>query len=252
MKAFWVLPVLMLAALAGCTTTLPDKEEKNLTFLPCLDNDRDGSLFCLTQDCDDSDTTVYPGAKEIMDGKDNDCDGKVDERGTGEPCATPLDCEEEYICDLGFCRPPPRIPEVSPPVSIPEMQENITAILQEMIREKCQDNDLDGFFFCPVQDCDDNDPSVHPGAEEIKGNRKDDNCDGIMPIEDSESYCTEDSDCVRKPACCAYCSGAPYVNKKYAEEPSCEGILCIQCAEPATEGRCINNTCTGILVNGAQ
>src|SRR5204863_288590 len=30
-------------------------------------------------DCNDDDNTVYPGAKEICDGKDNDCNGKIDE-----------------------------------------------------------------------------------------------------------------------------------------------------------------------------
>jgi DNA-binding beta-propeller fold protein YncE len=38
------------------------------------------------------------------------------------------------------------------------------------------DNDHDGFF--AGQDCNDNNPSIRPGAKEIKGNRTDENCDG--------------------------------------------------------------------------
>src|SRR5690606_17761934 len=30
-------------------------------------------------DCDDNDDTVYPGAMEILDGKDNNCNGLIDE-----------------------------------------------------------------------------------------------------------------------------------------------------------------------------
>ncbi len=36
-------------------------------------------------DCDDSDGDVYPSAEEIVDGKDNDCDGLVDNPGGGDP-----------------------------------------------------------------------------------------------------------------------------------------------------------------------
>ena len=30
-------------------------------------------------DCDDASAAVFPGASETCDGKDNDCDGEVDE-----------------------------------------------------------------------------------------------------------------------------------------------------------------------------
>jgi len=51
----------------------------------CTDRDGDGYFVreaeadCGTLDCNDDDGTVYPGAPEICDGRDSDCDGFVDE-----------------------------------------------------------------------------------------------------------------------------------------------------------------------------
>ncbi len=42
------------------------------------DADKDGKSVA-AGDCDDTQATVYPGAKELLDGRDNDCDKKVDE-----------------------------------------------------------------------------------------------------------------------------------------------------------------------------
>ncbi|MEW6600065.1 MAG: MopE-related protein [Nitrospirota bacterium] len=68
---------------------------------PITDADGDGydvAGICGTPDCDDSDPKVYPGAPEICDGKDSNCDGwkaktDVDADGDGVPvCAG--DCND--------------------------------------------------------------------------------------------------------------------------------------------------------------
>jgi len=71
---------------------LVDRPREVERELGCLDAggrevDRDGDGYaCL--DCNDADPAVHPGAAEVCDGKDNDCDGIVD----GAPCAcTPIE-----------------------------------------------------------------------------------------------------------------------------------------------------------------
>lgn len=63
----------------------------------CADNDGDG--FCAPDDCDDADATIFPGAPELQDGRDNDCDGQA-ETAT---CALDLDCSEREVCVRGIC-----------------------------------------------------------------------------------------------------------------------------------------------------
>ncbi|NIW29876.1 MAG: hypothetical protein GWN25_22740, partial [Actinobacteria bacterium] len=52
----------------------------------CAD-DLDGDGFACQLDCDEEDPGVHPGAAEICDGRDNDCDGAVDE---GDAVDAPL------------------------------------------------------------------------------------------------------------------------------------------------------------------
>lgn len=69
------------------TNNATNKGTNNTNGGECVDSDGDGALVgdCPeATDCDDSDSSVYPGAPEICgDRKDNDCDGVLD---NGCPC----------------------------------------------------------------------------------------------------------------------------------------------------------------------
>ncbi len=56
----------------------------------CVDNDRDGygvGADCAGPDCDDTDNTVHGGAAEVCDGRDNDCNGAIDDNIFGPDCS---------------------------------------------------------------------------------------------------------------------------------------------------------------------
>ncbi len=60
----------------------------NAAALTTGDGDDDGYLGSPGDDCDDGDAFVNPGATEVCNGRDDNCDGEVDEGfGVGSPCA---------------------------------------------------------------------------------------------------------------------------------------------------------------------
>ncbi len=59
-----------------------DCDDNNVAINPTVDGDGDGANVC--EDCDDAVNTTYPGATELCDGIDNDCDGTAGNAGTYE------------------------------------------------------------------------------------------------------------------------------------------------------------------------
>jgi hypothetical protein len=135
------------------------------------DDDADGVKA--SQDCDDHDPATHPGAAEICNGKDDNCDGKIDEGfdadGDGVPScavgAVPADCDDaDAMIHPGA------------PETCNEKDDNCDGKIDEGF-----DADNDGYYACAHAtldaDCDDTDAKIYPGATEIC-NAKDDDCNG--------------------------------------------------------------------------
>ena len=70
------LPCLVLWTVMFCLLSCSSSESPGVAGSAGPDNDGDGVVARL--DCDDNDGTVFPGADEVCDGVDNNCDGEVD------------------------------------------------------------------------------------------------------------------------------------------------------------------------------
>jgi len=200
------------------------------------DNDYDG--YPEMVDCNDDDASVYPGATELCDGQDNDCDGEIDEDvdpsegvtgyldddgdGYGDNGDAQTFCEdlpEGYVPDGGDCDDTD--PDVNP--GAPE-------VCDDGIDNDCDgdvdedvDEDGDGVTTCEG-DCDDGDDTVYPGAPELCDGI-DNDCDGDV----DEDFPDEDGDGV--PECLGDCDdtdpdvfpGAP--EQCDGKDNDCDGLV---------------------------
>ncbi|MBT4023147.1 hypothetical protein HN789_04245 [archaeon] len=94
------------------------------------------------EDCDDSDNTIYDGATEIPDGKDNDCDGQTDEGFTCTP-GDSKPCSEIFhgICGVGQA-------------DCVNGQWQGCPAAQNEVCDNDQDDDCDDFIDCAdIEDC---------------------------------------------------------------------------------------------------
>ncbi|MFT3714312.1 MAG: putative metal-binding motif-containing protein [Archangium sp.] len=172
----------------------------------CNDADQDG-VAC--GDCDDSDALRFPGATEVCDGRDNDCDGQIDEGvvptwyadqdgdGFGETMLSITRCQAPsgFVSRNGDCND-------ADPTAFPERSEvcdgrdnDCDGELDEGVRTTWyRDADGDGFgdsantvvtcnaptsgFVAVAGDCDDSRADANPRALETC-NSLDDDCDGV-------------------------------------------------------------------------
>ncbi len=100
-----------------------------------------------TEDCDDGDATIHPGAEEVCDGVDNDCDGVIDGEDATDATAWYGDDDGDGYGDYA---------------------DGVTAC------------DAPSGHVAIGGDCNDTDAAIHPGAEEWCETGLDEDCDGSI------------------------------------------------------------------------
>lgn len=78
---YYVIGVVDPAGAVPDAYTFEDQVVMGTLFVECPDGDGDGykQAACGGNDCDDTNREVYPGAPELCDNRDQDCDGLIDE-----------------------------------------------------------------------------------------------------------------------------------------------------------------------------
>ena len=153
-----------------------------LLGLACI-IDGDGDGHPLGSDCDDAQASIWPGAIEVCDGVDQDCDGLVDE-GVSHWLYLDEDGDGHggeglWSCDTGGLVKVGGDCDDSNPAIHPGAVE---ADCDDPVDYNCDGStrytDADGDGVPACLDCDDGDLLVFPGAEE-SCNGLDDDCDGL-------------------------------------------------------------------------
>ncbi|MDP2313453.1 MAG: MopE-related protein [Pseudomonadota bacterium] len=206
-----ILPFLLVGSwLAGC-------DPAGVKIAGPVDTDGDG--FAVDAECDDTDAAVHPGATELCDGRDEDCDGEIDDGvrtpfwadGDGDgygagsesvlACAAPVGhVANATDCDDADAAVHPGAAEVCN-----GLDDDCDGAGDTDFLAWYADGDGDGYGdpstgaetctpgtgqVTDGTDCDDGDAAVNPGAEEVC-DRDDDNCDGRADLGDVQDWHTD-------------------------------------------------------------
>ena len=154
--------------------------------------DEDGDGWAVEEgDCDDTDPAIYPGAEEVCNGIDDNCDGQVDEGlpvatyypdkdedGYGAPMPTQDACEQPE----GFVEIPGDCDDLDPAIN-PDAEEVIDGRDNDcdgIADDGTDESDADGDGVTIADgDCDDSDPAINPDAVETCDSA-DNDCDGLI------------------------------------------------------------------------
>jgi len=144
-------------------------------------------------DCDDTDRDIRPGAEEICDEIDNDCDVAVDEAGAqttwyldadgdsyGDPDTASDACfaPDDHVENADDC-------DDTDPDTHPAAEEICDGEDNNCDGRSDINIDVDGDGVAECDDCDDNDPARFPGNPEICDG-VDNDCDGVVPADETD------------------------------------------------------------------
>ena len=209
-----MLRVVLLGCLVACNGPSDDPSDDSgwcggsalKTFWQDVDGDGFGRGANTTQceapagfvdndsDCDDTNPAIRPGAEDVCNEVDDDCDGVTDPGAPvwyadsdgddyGNPTISEVACErpgsavlDDTDCDDSNASVSPGAPEIC------------DGLDNDCDKATDEDFDADGDGHAPIgacdagDDCDDGNPNVFPGAPELCNDTVDNDCDGEKSV----------------------------------------------------------------------